>query len=667
VTDSRVRDLGAIIPGAEWTEPFAPEFVPRNPVAALESLSEPVFASDLPQGVDELGVGGALEPLAELIAHRRAETPLTIGLFGPSGSGKSFALAKLITRVEDLSREGVAHTSPYVGNIAAVAIDAGELGEEPAAALGAALHKGLARQFPHFADEAARAAADPHAAFQEAVERLDAARHKLDDEKRMRDDASVRRARLTDAILYETPGSQIDDYAASKRRRITALLGKMRAEGDPILVYKDMVEFLEDADNAGRRASLALRAFFALKGQRNLLVLALFLFIAGATLGFAGDPQAASLSWLRGSEPLAGWLASHTAILMAMREFFFVAAALALSLNAWRGLQLLRLVWRGADLLNADLIDRRRGLNEILSFRTRRVDSLSAEVAALSRRATDAEQRLSAMPGGKGRLAELAPFSHADPSIRKAGEFASVISALLAKPDTANRGSAPGRILIALDHIDSLSAARASEVFLMSRSLFKHGFVLVITADPLKLGASGIARHELDRWIQVPFQLSRCFLGAGCQPIIIRALGGNQAGKGKKRGEALFALDEPLTAEEINTLTSLANLAGDLPRAAKRWINLYRLARTNKEVPRGALAFMLALDAGGTDGEIRQVREMLAAAEPEDRIDLRRAGPRIEAAWEAAASQLSPLKVADARRAAAAAAVYSFRQEAISE
>jgi hypothetical protein len=51
--------------------------------------------------------------VAGLAAHARIETPLTIGLFGPSGSGKSFALTNLMRSIEDLRAATLA--SPYIG------------------------------------------------------------------------------------------------------------------------------------------------------------------------------------------------------------------------------------------------------------------------------------------------------------------------------------------------------------------------------------------------------------------------------------------------------------------------------------------------------------------------------------------------------------------------
>ena len=55
----------------------------------------PVFASDGAPAGDPPAAG----PLAELAVHRRAETPLSIGIFGPAGSGKSTTARRAADRL----------------------------------------------------------------------------------------------------------------------------------------------------------------------------------------------------------------------------------------------------------------------------------------------------------------------------------------------------------------------------------------------------------------------------------------------------------------------------------------------------------------------------------------------------------------------------------------
>ena len=73
------------------------------------------------------------------------------------------------------------------------------------------------------------------------------------------------------------------------------------------------------------------------------------------------------------------------------------------------------------------------------------------------------------------------------------------------------------------------------------------------------------------------------------------------------------ALDEPLDESESAILAGVAPLAGRTPRALRRFVGLYRLARLDGEAPRGALAFSLALKLGGTPAEQEAVARGLGS------------------------------------------------------
>ena len=62
----------------------------------------------IPLDRDDLGVATYVTMLASLIAHRDTPLPLSIGLFGQWGSGKSYFMGLLRQRVDDLASRGVA-------------------------------------------------------------------------------------------------------------------------------------------------------------------------------------------------------------------------------------------------------------------------------------------------------------------------------------------------------------------------------------------------------------------------------------------------------------------------------------------------------------------------------------------------------------------------------
>jgi hypothetical protein len=677
VADNRVRDLGTIVPGARLAEASTPPLPTPPPISrGIEpetvAPSELVFAADLPDGPDALGLDAPLGVLAELAAHRRTETPLTIGLFGPSGSGKSFALTKLIQSIEDLGRAAVTPASPFIGEILSLRVDATDLTGNPATALAGAVHTSLVKTYPALAAEAARAARDPRAAASEALDRLDTSRRKLETEKRALDETGARRARLTEAILYETAGSQIDTYAGINRSWIKSLFSRLGIAGDPLLAFKDMAGAIATPDGAARRAGFALRAFFAFKGQTKLIATAILLFLAGAGLRIASDQHEVWLAWLRTAEssvPIANWIEAHMDLLLGLREIIFVGAALALGVNIWRGVQLIRLVFRGADLLQADLGVRRREMDHLFAFQARHVEGLAAEVNILSHRASEAERRAGDMHPKSSTLAEPAPFA-IDTATQQARTFVAAAATIIVRPGQTGpnkTGGAPQRIVFAIDHLDAVPASRGREILAHARALFKEGFVVLIAADTASLAsAAGESAPGLDTWVQVPFQLGELASRANYASLVSQILGDQEPTEQPGRDPSTSVLDQPMSAAEVRLLAGLAPLAGSSARALKRFVNLYRLARAQNHPHKGALAFLLALDAGGTPSEIAVVSDALARASPEAEFDLHHGGARLVEALAAVQSTQGTINGNAARHAAATARLFSFNARGLS-
>jgi hypothetical protein len=64
------------------------------------SWSTPVLLADEKRDIDCLGVGGEARAFARLICSRRTAAPLSVGLFGDWGSGKSFFMSQLQAEIE---------------------------------------------------------------------------------------------------------------------------------------------------------------------------------------------------------------------------------------------------------------------------------------------------------------------------------------------------------------------------------------------------------------------------------------------------------------------------------------------------------------------------------------------------------------------------------------
>ena len=83
----------------------------------------PRYRPDLPEGADLLGVGREVEAFSMLIAAPRTAMPLSIGVFGAWGSGKSYFMARVEQRVATLAQPGRRGGS-YLHRIAQVRFNA---------------------------------------------------------------------------------------------------------------------------------------------------------------------------------------------------------------------------------------------------------------------------------------------------------------------------------------------------------------------------------------------------------------------------------------------------------------------------------------------------------------------------------------------------------------
>src|SRR5882672_8346044 len=81
-------------------QPFMVPDPQTSPVARTD------YSNDAAAGTDRLGIGRDVDALAYLIADREVVPPLSIGLFGDWGSGKTFFMGQLKERVEKLSASG---------------------------------------------------------------------------------------------------------------------------------------------------------------------------------------------------------------------------------------------------------------------------------------------------------------------------------------------------------------------------------------------------------------------------------------------------------------------------------------------------------------------------------------------------------------------------------
>jgi hypothetical protein len=107
------------------------------------------FRSDNPDGNDLLGITREVEALCSVLAAKEVEPPLSLGLFGNWGSGKSFFMKKMEDRIEEL-KEGARHAdgdTRYCTNIVQLKFNAWHYIDTPNlwASLTAEIFEGLAQ------------------------------------------------------------------------------------------------------------------------------------------------------------------------------------------------------------------------------------------------------------------------------------------------------------------------------------------------------------------------------------------------------------------------------------------------------------------------------------------------------------------------------------------
>lgn len=661
MADVGLRDREAFGSGGRREEPtLAPPVTAPGTSTVLARPAKallPSFGGDPASLVDALGIEPTLAQLAELAAHRSTAAPLTIGVLGGAGSGRSFALSRLTSRIRDLAAAaGKTRESPFFDRIHVQAIDAAALDGDPATALAARLHAGLRDPYPALAREIGHSARDPHAVLRETNEKLDDARRRLDAERRALDDAGSRRARIVETVLYEASGSQVDAYARANRAGIENRLHAFGIPGDAIRTYKDLVQ---SAANSGGKPGLALRSLWAFKGQGKLIVAAILLIAIGVGLGIAIDDQAGWLAELRTSTkagaPVADWFSTHMGLLGTLRTGAFVLAALCVALSLWRAIAFLQPIFKGAWLLGSDLETRRRDLDGLYAHQTKRVDALDADVERLTAQAAEAERRAGA--GGDAGSFEPSPFAGVQEAAQTERFFTELRRRTAGGASVVGRvddgaTAAPQRIVLAIDHLDAVDPGRARDILDALHRTLGGSIVTLVAADPARLDADA---GSCERWFGIPLRLDAADRD---QSELVRAALGRRvaAAPAAKPDARTSVLDVPIGEEEADLLAELAALAGPTPRSARRFVTLYGLARLDTGVDRRALALMLALANGGTEAEKVAMAEAVGAGDASAPLRLAKTSPRLAAALVDA----GPISHAEASAAARRAALFSL-------
>jgi hypothetical protein len=630
---------------------------PSPPPGTAPNAAAPVFLSDSAEGADVLDVGAVVQPLAQLCVSGQVQTPFLAAIAGAPGAGKTFALNRLAQAIE-----AFAGASQALNRVVVARVDASD-GAEAAVALASAAYAALDSEpggvdYSALLDESTHAGGDPLREAKAASDRHEDIVGKLEAERAQRDEVEARAARLADALLFETPGSRVDVFARARRGAIDARLRRFGLAGsDAGASYRDLVRDMETM-GAGGRASVAMRSIWAYAGQRRLLLWAIGAFILGAAVSFVHGDTAQSA--IHGAAvqvaPAGDWIAAHGAWFERAAQILYLLGALALALNLWRAISFSSLLLRGAQLLNLDVRDRRRDLDNRLARLNQRVAALSADAEAAAKRAEAAARRAGGKSGSRAPGPDFLDARHAPAATARA--FLSALGERLSQGPAAG---APDRLVFVIDNLDAVPASGAIAWIETAQSVIGAASIGVMALDPERLvdplGGPRQARCRLEKWLQVVVNLPRRVDLDG-ERIIARLLATDgHAAPVRFVPEIETALIEPLSTTEATLLTAIAPLAAHSPRAAKRFLNAYRLARCSS-APRPVIALMQAVAFAEEDARAAMHGRLVGGADELGDFD----GPEAlaKAVRAARAANNGAISVADARSAETVARRYAL-------
>ena len=639
----------------------APPVSIAPPPPAAPSRAEPIFLGDSADGADLLNAGQIVQPLAHLCLTPQVQTPFLAAILGPSGAGKTFALRRLTQMIEQLS--ALATTSgPALQRVVLARVDA-SIGVEAPVAIASAAYAALDRaqgsaDYSGLLDDLRHAGGDPHRAASAASDRHDDLVRKLDAERRQRDEVEAKRARLADALAFDTPGSRLDVFARAHRGTIEAQLRRFGLAGaDADSSYRNLARDVSTI-GAGGRVGVVIRSIWAYGSQARLLLWGIVAFALAFVLRFLHG-QTATDAIERGNDslkPAGDWVAAHGDWFDRAAQILFIVGALAIALNLWRALGFSNLLLRGGRLLTSEVRERRNDLDSRAARLNQRVAALTAESDAAAKRAEAASQRAGGIAAMRTPGPEFLESSHAPSGAAR--EFLTALGARVGQPAAA--GPALDRLIVVVDNLDALSPAAAASWIDAAQGVIGPGCIGLLAFDPGRLaaalGGAREARRRLGKWLQVTVNLP-ARKDADGEVVVARLLSAVAQPAPAPDAAIATALMEPLSSAETTLLAALAPLAAHSPRDAKRFLNAYRLARCSNS-PRPVTALMQAVAFADDDAQAAML-ERLADGSGE-LTEIKGPPALVEAVKAARVANNGPISIDEARAAAETALRYAL-------
>ncbi|GAB3441903.1 P-loop NTPase fold protein [Actinophytocola sediminis] len=543
----------------------------------------------IPLSADRLGVAPYVSMLATVIADRNTPPPLSIGVFGAWGSGKSYFMGLLRHRVAELAGSGA---DRYCATIEQIGFNAWHYADSN---LWASLGDHI---FGHLAGPDSSAPHRRERLRAELTKVLDQRQELADAADRARREAVELRARADDAAASQQAGAKGLLRSLPGAAAHWARMGVTDEHEQGELLGEQLRGTLAEAD-ALRRAP---------KDRRGRLVLAVAAVVAVAVaFGIVALP-----AWRE-------WLAGIGAVATAV-----AGAGVAWMAGARAGL-------RGLRALVARLPAEQR--EQVVALRRTETEQRIAE-AALDEavvRVGELGRRLTELAPGHRLYSFLAERAHGEAyagnlglisTIRK--DFEQLVTLLTDWRDHPGEDDQPpiDRIVLYIDDLDRCSPRQVVDVLQAVHLLLAMElFVVVVGVDPRWLLRSLASCHHeifeprpgdwqatpadyLEKILNIPLVLPGMTQGslsellrsmvdaveepAGAEPAPVSGQGSVPAPEIQIEPGAELATyrptpPRPLTEPELALLSTLDSMV-DSPRAAKRLMNLYRMVRATRDL-----------------------------------------------------------------------------------
>ena len=561
----------------------------------------------IPMGRDRLGFAPYASMLAEVVSARETPTPLSIGVFGEWGSGKSFFMGMLRGRIAELADSG----SPrYCGRVVQIGFNAWHYADTNLwASLGDVIFRALAEPEP--------AGGQRSELQQMLAERVDRRAELVTITSDFQAEVARQREAVERARQVRVTGIK---EVIGALRRSEVFRARLRSIGERMGVSEQVEQttVLARRFNDTRADADAVRALPATRRGRTALAVAALLSIVSSVLFLV--------------QPLITWLGGAVAALLA-------STGVGLMVRAQTALGDLRALGEdvrdGLDLAAEERAEVAAALEKVREAEAEQLiaqaelDEVVAHVAGLHRRLAELNpaRRMTAFvadrTGGDSYTRGLGVVS----LLRKDFELlVRLLADWRAEPGADPTARPIDRIVLHIDDLDRCEPRQVVQVLEAVHLLLAMDlFVVVVGVDPRWLVRS-LRRHYsdlldsaetatpgwrvtpedyLEKIINIPFALPAMAGGTlgnvlrsmvdrprptGSAPVPTPAAAAAQPPLEIEPGAELAPAppsrrppDRPLTDGELALLDCLDTLIRT-PRAAKRLFNLYRMIRATRDL-----------------------------------------------------------------------------------